>query len=429
MEQAEIDAVVKAFNELGVKPKADNAAALAEWMASYVASNGLEKKPPVEGQPPTPKVIPQSQEKMVTQRTIPPKVAPFSGEDGKDADYDLWRFEVNCLQTGGTFEDAVILHQVRKSLRGGASRVAMRLGDQASLSELLRKLDDLYGNIQLPEEILAEFYNAKQKEKESVVAWSCRLEDILIQAQQQGKVTAGLTEEMLRTKFWSGLRPILKEKSRHKVDSIKDFDLLRIELRKVEAELLKEPGLRSINKVQVTKEDTSKSTKAQTAEVDLKALQHQVVNLQQQLSDWKSRPPSSAPAPPVLNPAAKPYNPPPPQPAAYHGQPPPSAAYHGQPPPSAAYHGQPPPPLMQPPPPLMQLDPSQPSYYQAQPQQSYGQYGGRQQDGNSQGVECYRCHQLGHIARNCRVIGDHLNPRGPMYSSGRTWVHPGQPRR
>ena len=403
MEQAEIDALVKAFTELGVKPKADSAASLVGWMVDYVSSQGLEQKPVLREDTKPARTLPP-QDKLVAQRTIPPKVAAFSGEEGKDADYDLWRFEVNCLQTSGTFEEAVILHQVRKSLRGAASRVAMRLGDKASLRDLLSKLDDLYGNIQLPEELLAEFYNAKQREKETVVAWSCRLEDILIQAQQQGKVTASVAEEMLRTKFWTGLKPILKEKSRHKVDSIKDFDMLRIELRKVEAELLKESGFKSVNKVQVAKED--KPSRSQSTEADLKALQHQVVNLQQQLNDWKNQQPPSTPVATGLNAMAKPYKPP--QHAPYQTQPPP----------------------------LMQPTPNQsPDYPQSQSYAQYSgpqqQYGGQQQSGHSYQYrgqpQCYRCHQYGHIARNCSAIGDHLNPRRPMYSSGRTWVQPNQP--
>ena len=162
MEQAEIDALVKAFNELGVKPKADSAASLVGWMVDYVSSHGLEQKP-VLGEDTKPAMTLPPHEKPVAQQTIPPKIAAFSGEEGKDADYDLWRFEVNCLQTSGSFEEAVILHQVRKSLGGAASHVDMRLGDKASLRDLLSKLDDLYGSIQLPEELLATFYNAKQR--------------------------------------------------------------------------------------------------------------------------------------------------------------------------------------------------------------------------------------------------------------------------
>ena len=65
------------------------------------------------------------------------------------------------------------------------------------MKDLLGKLYDLYGTIHLPEELLVEFYNAKPREKESVAAWSCLLEDILIEAQQPSKVTVSVAEEML----------------------------------------------------------------------------------------------------------------------------------------------------------------------------------------------------------------------------------------
>ena len=108
-------------------------------MVDYPSSQGLEQKP-VLREDTKPTMTSPPQEKPVSQWTIPPKVAAFPGKEGKDADYDLWSFEVNCLQTSGTFEEAVILHQVRKSLQGAASRVVMRLGDKASLKDLLSKL-------------------------------------------------------------------------------------------------------------------------------------------------------------------------------------------------------------------------------------------------------------------------------------------------
>ena len=42
---------------------------------------------------------------------------------------------------------------------------------------------------------------------------------------------------MMRTKFVSGLRSELRDISRHRFDTIKSFDQLRIEMRKIEAEV------------------------------------------------------------------------------------------------------------------------------------------------------------------------------------------------
>lgn len=44
------------------------------------------------------------------------------------------------------------------------------------------------------------------------------------------------SEEMLRTKFWAGLRQDLKDISGFKFEMIKDFDKLRVELRKMDRE-------------------------------------------------------------------------------------------------------------------------------------------------------------------------------------------------
>lgn len=84
--------------------------------------------------------------------------------------------------------------------------------------------------------MLTDFYAARQGDSEDVASWGCRLEDLLDRAQKQGLVTLETSDEMLRTKFWSGLTRKLKDVSRYKFDSIKSFDELRVELRNIEHE-------------------------------------------------------------------------------------------------------------------------------------------------------------------------------------------------
>ena len=91
-----------------------------------------------------------------------------------------------------------------------------------------------------------------------------------MQAGQRSKLNTTTQKDMLRTKFWSGLRPALKERSRHKFDATSDFDTLRVHLRQIEAEM-GQPR-KTTNKTMQPSEDKGG---------DVKALTTIVQNLQQ----------------------------------------------------------------------------------------------------------------------------------------------------
>ena len=101
----------------------------------------------------------------------------------------------------------------------------------------MNKMKPLYGDIESGEELLAKFYSASQDEDESVVAWSCRLEDFMDSAIQAGHFTRQTSQDTLHGKFWSGFKYPLKELSSHKFDQIKDYENLLVEIRKIENSL------------------------------------------------------------------------------------------------------------------------------------------------------------------------------------------------
>jgi hypothetical protein len=87
---------------------------------------------------------------------------------------------------------------MRRSLKGSASRVLMRLGPNASVEEILYKLDSVYGIVEEKETLLANFYSARQKENEDVSTWACRLEDLLGKTLIQGQINPDDENDMLR---------------------------------------------------------------------------------------------------------------------------------------------------------------------------------------------------------------------------------------
>ena len=75
--------------------------------------------------------------------------------------------------------------------------------------------------------LLAKFYPTRQKEDEDVVTWSCRLEE-MSRAKDQCQVEEGKMDSMLRSMFWNGQRPSLKDVTSHLYDRITDFNKLCI---------------------------------------------------------------------------------------------------------------------------------------------------------------------------------------------------------
>lgn len=86
------------------------------------------------------------------------------------------------------------------------------------------------------EDILSEFYSARQREDEECARWSCRLEDILNKAIQKNLIVRSQFEEMLKTMFFKGLGPSLKDICGHLYDKCGSFDELRTSVRKLEIE-------------------------------------------------------------------------------------------------------------------------------------------------------------------------------------------------
>lgn len=231
----EMKQMAEIFKEMGVKPKCGSTEDFQRWMLDYLQAMG--KLPEVSERKHTPAESSDkpSRELIVTQQQL--RLPTFSGDSAKaDVTYDLWRNEVDCLLADGTYSETQILQSARKSLRGEAAGVSLRMRTEGSIHDLLEKLEAVYGAVELGETLLSQFYSAQQKEQESVATWGCRVEDLLDKARRRGQVASEAMEEMLRTKFWTGLRPELKASSRHKFDTVKHFDTLKKELRAIEYE-------------------------------------------------------------------------------------------------------------------------------------------------------------------------------------------------
>ena len=172
-----------------------------------------------------------------------PKLPYSSGSQDRkdDASFELWALEVRSLMQEGTYSAAAQAQAVRGSLRGAASHVLLHLGQGASVNDILLRLEGTYGTVASDAALLQSFYAEQQKKNESVAAWAGRLDDIVSQLRQRGKVNHHSSDEMLRNKLWVGLRSEqLKGATRHKFDSSATYLELLGYARSVEQEMVQE---------------------------------------------------------------------------------------------------------------------------------------------------------------------------------------------
>lgn len=219
----EISDMVESFKKLGVKPKAETPDALKEWMLALAASGKLgDAKVPLDS----------SHRDHYRQ---PPRISMFSGSS-KDTAFDIWKYEIDCLISERFFTADEILLAVRRSVKDRAARVLMHMGPGVSISDILHKFNSIFGSIDTGTSLLSSFYSAKQGELESATDFATRLEDLLSQAVQAGKVKPHDTNDMLCSVFYSGLNESIKSIAGYKLDKCTSFDEFRVEVRRIEAE-------------------------------------------------------------------------------------------------------------------------------------------------------------------------------------------------
>ena len=266
MTDEEVKVMVEVFSKMGVKPKATTKAELEKWMADYV--HGLGLLPP--GLPPplpfatpvkaTPSKPPTSALFMKTEDTtagtstpVTTSSSPFLPSAGTSAagtivatrkpwlikfagvnseGYILWRHQLRSLIANNHLASD-IADAIRSSLHGKAGDIVANLGTDASVDDIIRKMDSMYGEVDEEEDLLHVFYGARQEPNESVADWGYRLETTIALLKNQGPLPRP-ENQMLRNRLWKGLRKDLQDLSGYKYDQVDDFDELRIVLRRIE---------------------------------------------------------------------------------------------------------------------------------------------------------------------------------------------------
>ena len=120
----EYQQLLKTLTEMKVVPKASNPQELSTWMETFLQQQG--KATEIKTEP-----VPTIQASSSGHYNPPPRISTFHGNDkitkGENTTYDLWRHEVRCLLNEKTHSLETITQAVRRSVKGEAGRVIMRL--------------------------------------------------------------------------------------------------------------------------------------------------------------------------------------------------------------------------------------------------------------------------------------------------------------
>ena len=269
--------LIETFKELAVKPKFDTKEDLESWLKDF----GKVKVEPSAKADPT---------ATVSLSNNFPRISLFYGDNVKgEVSFPQWMFEVKSLLLEKQYKPEVLAQAIRKSLRGEASNLLRRLGIGATIPQILEKFESVYGAVDTKENVLAKFYSARQEESEDVSKWSSRLEDILSIAVEKNMIKPTDSDDMLRHMFWQGLKPSLKDISGYKFEQCKDFDELRVELRKIEQDHSKSESGNSI-KTSIKSVVENKDEKSEMKETKsmLQSLDSTVKDLERKINKQES---------------------------------------------------------------------------------------------------------------------------------------------
>jgi len=307
LSEQQLQTFKETFSKMGALPKVRTKGELSQWMAHCAETLGLLPDPTTSSPPPStsaPAAATASPSPLISspvntmtatsfsitepvvhaQPTLASVVASrkpwlikFSGQTSEG--YTLWRHQLQSLRKEG-HSSASLADAIRSSLQGKAGDAAARLGTEASVAMLLKKMDSIYGEVDAEEDLLHIFYGSRQTTTESVSEWGCRLEATLDLLKKQGPLPRS-ENHMLRTMLWKGLRKDLQDLSGYKYDRIEDFDELRVVLRRIEKQqppsgnTIREPRKSTPAKAaQVNDDELHIAIKKLTAEVaSLKAAQ------------------------------------------------------------------------------------------------------------------------------------------------------------
>ena len=219
-----------------------------------------------------------------------PRLHIFSGLNNKgEVTYQQWRLQLSRLCRDTTYPGTVLLQSVTNSLRSPAVDVLQHLSDDHTVHDVLAEMDRYYGNVLSVETLLEQFYNAKQKEKESIAEWGARLRDLAKQVERRDSTQATeVSTAKLTARFFKGLfHATMKTSLRHKFDGGVGFDDLLLSGRVLEAEELGNESSTSPTQKTLKVQQLSAGGTLESLTNEVKQMREQMTKLQASVQDNK----------------------------------------------------------------------------------------------------------------------------------------------
>ena len=165
------------------------------------------------------------------------RVSTFSG-GSKDCSFEQFRYDVQSLIKQGCSE-ALILTAIRRSIKDQAQEILLHMGEEATVADILARYEMMFGDVDPPHVLLAQFYAAEQNVNESMTAWYARLEDLAsrIIRKDASIITPNNYDVIVNTQFWTKMsNEQMKNALRHKFDVMATQSQFVVEARKIESE-------------------------------------------------------------------------------------------------------------------------------------------------------------------------------------------------
>ena len=167
------------------------------------------------------------------------RVSTFSGSS-KDCSYEQFRQDVHCLLKQGCPE-VMVLNAIKRSIKGQAQELVLHMGEDATVADILSRYEIMFGDVNPPHVLLAQFYAASQVPGESVTDWYSCLEDLAsrITRKDTNVISPNNYDILVNTQFWTRLHSDrMKNALRHKFDLLAKSPQLIVEARKIESEFM-----------------------------------------------------------------------------------------------------------------------------------------------------------------------------------------------
>ncbi|KAJ8025996.1 hypothetical protein HOLleu_33716 [Holothuria leucospilota] len=90
-----------------------------------------------------------------------------------ECNFECWKYEATCLLKEGVYSHQILtlIIILRWSIRGEAGQIVWYMGSEASIGNIITKLEGLYGTVESGAILLQQLYQSRQEKGESAAAF------------------------------------------------------------------------------------------------------------------------------------------------------------------------------------------------------------------------------------------------------------------